>query len=122
MPAAVSHLNLHDVLLDAQSAAAAAASFPAIVSETLKYLAAASGNHQMAAAFANSMASLNPNLKSLDSYRSSMSRPPAPLIPTGSYNFSSHPLTFFAQRVGRCRPPPADCMVLFLLHLISPRI
>ena len=56
-----------DMLLDPASAAAAAASFPAIVTETLKYLAAASGNHQMAAAFANSMAqSLNPSLKNMD--------------------------------------------------------
>lgn len=45
-------------VLDAQSAAVAAVSFPAIVSETLKYLAVASGNPQMAAAFASSMASL----------------------------------------------------------------
>ena len=43
----------------AQNAAAlAAVSFPAIVTETLKYLAVASGNPQMAAAFASSMASL----------------------------------------------------------------
>ena len=52
----------------AAAAAAAAASFPSIVTETLKYLAAASGNHQMAAAFASSLASLGP-VKALD-YRS----------------------------------------------------
>lgn len=62
LPAA-HHRHLHGLqglqdVLDAQSAAVAAVSFPAIVSETLKYLAVASGNPQMAAAFASSMASL----------------------------------------------------------------
>lgn len=74
------HSALHDVLLDAQSAAAAAASFPAIVTETLKYLAAASGNHQMAAAFANSIASLTPGLKHVD-YGRLPGRPPPVLAP-----------------------------------------
>ena len=59
-----SSIALQDVI-DAQAAAAAA--FPSIVTETLKYLAVASGNPQMAAAFASSMASLNsPSIKNLD--------------------------------------------------------
>jgi hypothetical protein len=59
-----SGLALQDVI---EAQAAAAAAFPTIVTETLKYLAAASGNPQMAAAFASSMASLSsPSIKSLD--------------------------------------------------------
>ena len=59
-----SSIALQDVI-DAQAAAAAA--FPSIVTETLKYLAVASGNPQMAAAFASSMASLSsPSIKNLD--------------------------------------------------------
>lgn len=69
-----SSLALQEVL-EAQSAAAAV-SYPDIVTETLKYLAAAtaSGNHQhqtLAAAFASSMASISsisnsPSLKNID--------------------------------------------------------
>ena len=74
-------------VLDAQTAAAAAAvSFPAIVTETLKYLAVASGNHQMAA-FASSMASLSsPSLKNLDR---AMGRTPTSFLTGGLHTFSS---------------------------------
>ncbi|RWS25929.1 hypothetical protein B4U80_08274 [Leptotrombidium deliense] len=64
--------SLQDVY-DAQNVAAAAAvTLPAIVTETLKYLAVASGNHQMAA-FANSMASLSGT--SLESLERTIGRP-----------------------------------------------
>ncbi|XP_054167376.1 uncharacterized protein LOC128964764 [Oppia nitens] len=59
-----SSIALQDVI---EAQAAAAAAFPSIVTETLKYLAVASGNPQMAAAFASSMASLsNPSLKNFN--------------------------------------------------------
>ena len=59
-----SSIALQDVI---EAQAAAAAAFPSIVTETLKYLAVASGNPQMAAAFASSMASLSsPSIKNLD--------------------------------------------------------
>ncbi|RWS28993.1 hypothetical protein B4U80_02267 [Leptotrombidium deliense] len=67
-----SNLALQDVLNAQNAAAAAAVSLPAIVTETLKYLAVASGNHQMAA-FANSVASLSGT--SLESLERSMVRP-----------------------------------------------
>ncbi|XP_074604675.1 aminopeptidase P isoform X2 [Brevipalpus obovatus] len=54
-PRIPSSIAMQDVLSVHTAAAAAAVSFPAIVSETLKYLAYASGNHQMAS-FASTMA------------------------------------------------------------------
>lgn len=112
------HLNLQDVLemnhrfSDAQTAAAAAAfpSFPAIVTETLKYLAAASGNHQMAAAFATQMASLT-NSSSLKDFgevtRALSHRNSSPYIP-GQYALSSQSTslsqTFSSHEIMPSRP------------------
>lgn len=86
-----SSLALQDVL-DAQSAAhahaAAAVSYPDIVTETLQYLAAASGNHQsLAAAFASSMANMggsigSPSLKNIDRALALVS-PSTPFIGSG---------------------------------------
>lgn len=65
-PRLPSSLALQDVFNAQTAAAAAAVSFPAIVTETLKYLAYASGNHQMAS-FASSMANFGcPSLENIE--------------------------------------------------------
>lgn len=80
-----SSLAIQDVI-DAQTATTAVSHFPAIVTETLKYLAVASGNHQMAA-FASSMASLNsPSLKNLDR---AMGRSSTTFLTGGLHTFST---------------------------------